>query len=346
MMGWSSSGADHELGKLWSSLEELSADRPQRTIELSSPNDYYGHAATLKRYSGLPAGSQLPASVVHGLRFDGGFWEYDFAPFHCMGFVASPWHVQGLRGKVEHDLRAVGPLIHYAEGLWTEEQLSAVRAALGRILLVYPVHSTHWVDTDYDVEAFCSEVDAAATGFDSVVVCMYWKDVLRGVHRRYEARGYRCVTNGHIYDLQFLQRQRSLLEACAGVLTNGIGTHVGYAVHLGKPVQVLPSQVTRSARGPGRVTRSTFADAIRREIAQGFSASPVCVTEQQRALADQYWGFCSALSRAEMRHLLEEAQSQRREKFFCLDLREEVAACVRIARKRLQELKTHVTGRP
>jgi hypothetical protein len=326
------------LHELCNEIFSLACDRPQNTKEPHWPNDYYGHATLLKKYAGFPAARPLPVSVVHGLRFDGRVWKYDFSELHTTGFVASPWHVDGLRGQVEIDVLAVGPLIHYAVGLWNAEQLAAVRGKLGRILLVYPVHSTHWVDTDYDASRFCAQIEAAAANFDSVVVCLYWRDVLRGRHREYMARGFLCVTNGHMFDVQFLERQRSLMEACSGLLTNGMGTHVGYAVYLGKPVQLLLSDVSYSVRGPGTIVESDSADRIIRKFAAVFAAGPLVLSQDQRDLAGFYWGFGSERSVVEMAQLFEESEKQRRLRHKCLDLREEFNVCTRIVRERYREL--------
>ena len=72
---------------------------------------------------------------------------------------------------------AVGPLISYAAPLVSLEEIETLRGELGRVLLAFPVHSTHHINADYNINLFCAEVLRIGKGYDRVLVCLGWKDV-------------------------------------------------------------------------------------------------------------------------------------------------------------------------
>lgn len=301
------------LDQLVSDCEALASDRPQVTAEKHGPNDFYGHAAMLKAYAGWPAHRPLPLYIQHGVRFDLGCWARDALPEHRMGFVPSQWRVDALSGRVEQRLVPVGPYLHYSPPLWDPAETEAAARGAGRLLLAYPAHSTHWINTDYDVGVFCAQINALRPRFDSVLVCLYWKDILRGVHRRYGAEGFRCVTAGHIYDPKFMPRQRSILEAGAAVLTNQLGSHVGYAIHLGKPVQLLHAEVVQTAEKTRMLEQSTAKTRLDVDrFRAAFAPPPEGITSAQLELIEKYWGLSAVKNPMEIRSVLEVAERRRR----------------------------------
>ena len=59
-------------------LYELAKDRPNSTIELHTPNDFYGHAAVLKQYAKFPSNYRIKAAIEHGpIIIDEYVWDSD-----------------------------------------------------------------------------------------------------------------------------------------------------------------------------------------------------------------------------------------------------------------------------
>jgi hypothetical protein len=317
----------------------LAADRSQNTVEPHFPNDYYGHAEVLKAYVGMSLSERLPVSIMHGIRFSGETWAHDFWRLHRIGFVFSPLHAKQMTPKVRQTLVPVGPMILYAQGFWDNSEMEEVRKRYGRILLVYPTHSTHWVDALYNIEEFCKHIEQHATSYDTVIVCLYWKDILRGMYRSYEEKGWLCVTNGHMYDTSFMRRQRSLLEASSAVLTNWVGTHVGYSVALNKPVRVLPLKCWHTSNEGQRIDRGDLNKIVSGEIADAFSGKIDSITPRQRELVNLQWGLDSHKSRTEMGQLIFQADASRRAEFPLVDLREDFQVGRREFWRRIRERK-------
>ncbi len=326
-----------KLAQWIADLPALAADREQETPERHPPNDFYGHATTIKACTGLPPRSSLGLYIQHGVRYDLSYWERDFSPEHRAGLVPSQWRVEVLRSQLDLTLHPIGPYIHYARPLWTPEEIARERAALGRTLLVFPAHSTHWIDSDYDISGFVDRLRREVAGFQTVLVCLYWKDALRGVARRYADLGLPCVTAGHIYDQLFLPRLRTLLELCDATLANEVGTHLGYSIHLGKPHQLMRSEVTRTSRDAKMLGESTARTRLDGDkFTAAFAPPPTEITPPQLELVEKYWGISSLRSPGELRAICSEAEQRRRTYFFTTLLPRRAAGFLRRASRRLR----------
>ncbi len=300
------------LDSLVASLPDLARDRAQETPEQHAPNDFYGHATMLKEFVGLPAADPLRLSIQHGIRLDRGHWLHDYHKEHRIGVVHSQWRAEVVAPQVQRRIVPIGPYIHYTQSLLTPEELADTRARLGRTLLVFPAHSTHWIDVDYNLDQFCQQLSAAAQGFQTTLICLYWKDVLRGMATEYTRRGFKCVTAGHMFDCDFMKRLRTYLELADATLANEVGSHLGYSLHLGKPHQLLPAQLTRSS---GNATRGAESSADKRlEIPRYFelfAGPPETITDEQRTFVGKYWGFADVKNAGQIQELIAEAAAQR-----------------------------------
>ena len=286
-------------------LDALSADRPPIGLETHPPNAYYGHADLLKRFCGWPVERPICVGIPHGVRFDDGFGPADFPECFPVCLVPSDARAEVLRAKLDRQFHAIGPMIHYAQSLLSAEDTAAVRARLGRTLLVFPTHSTHWVDTDVDQAAFFRLIEEWAEGFQTVLICVYWKDVLRGIAPAYRRAGWHCVTAGHIYDPLFLRRLRSLIELSDVTAANNLGTHLGCAVHFGKPCWLQTMPVQRIAKQPFRRIGIVRDEPVYQEV---FGSRNLVVSPPQRALVETLWGSAAVRTADEICALLEKGE--------------------------------------
>jgi hypothetical protein len=248
-------------------LNELCRDRPLVTPEIHTPNDFYGHATLLKRYAALPPRPPLKAVIEHGPFIDDFMWDHDARSALPLVLCSSDHRVQRHTG-LRHGARravAIGPLTAYV----TADARS--RPSDGRRRLVaFPAHSTHHVEARYEVDAFSEALARTPGHWDEIWVCLYWRDVLRGLAGAFRERGFSVVSAGHMYDRQFLHRLVSILSAAELVVTNEMGSHVLYAVHEGRPVWIVSDEVTYVA------DRST--------LSRDHSASPEYQRQQLRAV--------------------------------------------------------------
>ena len=291
------------------SLETLSAERKLVTPEWHPATDFYGHAALFKRFAGRHPSRSLRVSIEHGLRFNTSYWVGDYSAGQTVAFVASKWRRQVVQGRVDKVIHPVGPYIHYAPGLYPAEDVARVCQKMGKTLVVFPSHSTHWIDSDYDTGAFCRRLQRERDRFETILVCLYWKDVLRGTHRVYQEAGFTCVTAGHMFDPDFLPRLRSLIEVADATVSNSIGTHLGYCLYLGKPHQIIRMDITLTCEQDECSKQSLVFKNLDVDLFyELFSAAPEKITEAQWALANKYWGFESVRSPLQIRLWMEQAE--------------------------------------
>lgn len=144
---------------------------------------------------------------------------------------------------LKHILK-VGPYIHYAKELLAEYEYRDLKEKNGKILLVFPFHSIDGVFSDFDSNEFIEIIEQKRKGFDTVFVCLYFKDIQLGRAKAYADKGYAVITAGHINDAFFLSRLKSIIQLSDYIISNGVGSHIAYGLYLNKKVQLFRQETT------------------------------------------------------------------------------------------------------
>lgn len=283
-------------------------------IERVIDNNMYGQAYAFRQY--MQHHRPLNAYIEHGL-FWGGMIHADEYHWHVPTYITfSPLRKADILAKgIQKKVVPIGPYIHYATSLLDHDEMAELKRKLGRVLLVFPSKSIPNIQSSFDADAFVQEVDRMAKEFDSVLISLYYLDAARPENiQRYQARGWHIVTAGHKYDQFFLSRQRSLIELADATLSNEVGTHVGYCIHLNKPHYLFQQKLERigsSAAELQRELRLYDADedarrnAEKEEVAQAFAFNQAFdITPEQRLIVDKYWGSSSVMDVDSMRSAL------------------------------------------
>jgi hypothetical protein len=296
-----------EGGAFHSSAERRAFFSPgERELEPSS--HHYGHDVQLKRHAGLPLiGPPLPWLLEHGLKVSATATFERPQPwargYLCMGPRRAGW----LRERFGHPAMAIGPWIHYARPLLPAEEIRQLRAELGSTLLVVLAHSWDQVERRMDLNDCVAAVAATARAGDyrRVIWLRHWKDPQpQGL-----PPGWIVACNGHRANPWFLDALRTLLELSDGLVSNAFGTHLGYAVALGKRLHWIPVGVDQdlsSLTGPkAEEERQEWRERERlsRELVErlaGGEAGEGAVV----ALLNPYWGFDAVRSPGELREVV------------------------------------------
>ena len=190
--------------------------------------------------------------------------------------------------NLKRNIIAVGPYILGAEPFYTEEKRTELKNKYGKILLVYPAHSIDIVTANYDIQQLLAEIDRHKDSFDSVFICLHWLDMNNESRRKqYEESGHILVCNGKPSDPMFLSRQRDLMELSDMVMTNALGTHVGYAVCLNRPVYFFNQEITLK----GDTTLQTEKTiSIENQFKKAFGKFSFTITQEQLDLVYPIWG--------------------------------------------------------
>lgn len=296
-------------------LFALSEDRVLVTKELHQSNDYYGHASIIKKYVGLSNDYVIKAAIEHGMMWQDFIWEVDLnAPFPTI-IVYGPGRYQAYRKFPSRVIIPIGPYIAYSPHYLDKQTLEKEKKRLGKMLLAFPLASTHYIEFNYDIKAYCKELEDMSKDFDSIGICLYWKDILTGKGDIFLKYGFECFTAGHMFDPLFLSRLKSIIELSTVTTSNHVGTYLGYSVYMGRPFWLT---------NPGEVNISKPINIIDDETPMSWSAFPQFskpfsarhgdISVNQMEVVDRYWGLSNIKSVEEMEKIIKEAEESYKRK--------------------------------
>lgn len=277
-------------------------------IEDYAPNDFYGHATIYKKYCGFPVVFPIRATIQHAAFFGNYMWNQDLIHFKksiCWG--ENYKNVLISHGK--ESCHVVGAPFIYEDSFFDIHELDKLKSEFKKTLLVFPSHSTHYVDCDYDLIEFTNWIVSTrdSNGFDTVLVCMYWKDILKGTHLEYIKSGFKVVTAGHIFDINFTARLKSIFILSDAFVSNKIGSYVGYGLSLGKPFKLFDGDVKLSGDSEGNREMGIFLEDESYILLKSLcrDSDLFHVNEKVVAIVEKYWGRLKPLSKGDLRKIIE-----------------------------------------
>ena len=284
----------------------ICADRPLRTREIHKQNDFYGQAAVLKRYAGLPQSYRLKGVLEHGIVLDYLLCSQERDALLPMIFSSSARRAAIQRRHTSKRAVPIGFGYLYAMRLM-EAQFPAIAEADRRGTLVFPCHSTHTIRASFDHDDYARRLAALPERFQPAVVCLYWKNFLAGEAEAYVRRGLAVVSAGHIYDPDFLLRSHDVARRFRYACANKIGTHLFQTVASGCRFFFLPSgDITWDvpAHEQPNIGRDKPGFAEAEAEAELLFAEPVDeITAAQRDFVDRLLGTADMKTAAELRNI-------------------------------------------
>jgi hypothetical protein len=294
-------------------LLALTQDRPLRTPEIHTPNDFYGHASLLKHYAGLPQNYPLKLIVEHGPHIPGDrAWTVDLnanLPIYC---VSSDAARQSRQKQIQNKyVCAIGPLIAYANLISFPEELTEIKDKLGKNLLIFPSHSTHHIEAIYNEQLMLKDILDISKDFNSVTICSYWKDFNKERFDMFKSVDFYCTSAGHIYDNTFLNRLLTYLLLSDAVLCFDFSTAFIYAFYLNKFVMLLPLKDFKVS-GQQKYLNERSPSPIPSKAAKYFKefTSRSSCSVAQYDLLDQCGGFDNVKTRQNMYNLIIKAEER------------------------------------
>ena len=283
--------------------------------------DLYFIGKTLKEYAGFPDDYEIKALIEHAAQLSD-YTDYGFQAHPSLpSIVLSSFRVSVIESVTGNNgAYAVGPYIVYAKHALSDEKLEAEKERLGRNLLVFPAHSIRGLQATYDIDTFCEQIKEIATEYDSVRICLFWKDVLLGTAEKYEKYGFEVVTAGHFYDPMFMPRLKSIIETSTMTMSNKLGTYIGYCVYFNKPHLLLNTEVEMgkiSCDGEefaeiqynaSNKMRSKLKNENIDLIYELLSKNKELITEDQYNHLNKYWGFNQVKTPNQLRKILLETE--------------------------------------
>jgi len=196
------------------------------------------------------------------------------------------------KGKLDKNIITVGPYILYANHFKSEIELASIKKKMGKVLLVFPSHSSPGEVTEYNLAEFLKEVDRVAQYFDSVLVSLYWLDVRRKYDKPYIKRGYKVVCSGIRSDRWFLSRQKDLFWLADVSMSNDIGTHIGYSIAMGVPHYLYKQKIKLISNAAEYSFDKCNQNRLREynEMIESFGSLSFSITDEQISVVKKYWG--------------------------------------------------------
>lgn len=183
--------------------------------------------------------------------------------------------------------------------------------------MVFPAHSTHHNIAYFNIDKHCAKIKALGKDFDSIRICLYWKDILRGFDKAYSKHGFECVTAGHIFDPMFLPRLKTIIDISTVTTSNQLGSQVGYCIALDKPHFLDPEEIEYTGKPGIPMTKicdySNHSDIL--EVLRTFNEFRMDISTKQHEVAGTYWGISEHRSVDEMKLLIEMTEAIYKERF-------------------------------
>lgn len=278
------------------------------TNELHPPNDWYGHAKNFKNFLGLPQKYQFKFIIEHGTCITDETVKIDLET-NLPSFITYSKRRASVFKQYKDYVYSIGPFIHYAPDLLTSEEFSQEKKRLRKNLLFFPMHSTLDTNCNFDIIDLCKTIKKIGKNFNTIRVCLYWIDVLKGLNKIYQDFGFEVITAGHILDPNFLSRLRSIIKLASYTASNGISSHVAYCIFFKKPHYIFPQKLNFSGNSHEIIIKSVYMKSHPyREVRQAFSKPYNNITNRQYALVNKYWGLSESRSKQEFLNIVYETE--------------------------------------
>ena len=277
--------------------------------EIFRANIYYGISNNLKKYSNY--NDKLECCIEHGLFF-GDFLNYNEAINSGLPTLITFGEKRKeilRKNNSKKIIIEIGPYIHYAMPLLSEEEIEKERKNNGKTLLVFPAHSIDDSQTDYNINQFIDYIEKIKKehNFKTVIVCLYFRDIELGKYKIYTE--YIICSAGRREDKLFLSRQKTYLLLSDYVISNSVGTHVGYSIFLKKPQTIFKQRITYNATSKDTHNISnTKLDSFKRqkeELYDVFANYNENITNKQIEVCNKYFGLDKIKTPEELHYIFE-----------------------------------------
>lgn len=217
-------------------------------------SEFYGIKEIILDYAKLPRFLPLPVAVQHGWQRFAHAFEASARPPEI--WVWSPRLAKELEAFYPAKrIRIVGSFFYYLM-----EKMKAelpVKTAQGSICI--PPHSSHLAKTEYSLERFIEFLDQMGSELKPITVMLYYLDMDECTVNMYEKAGFKVVSNGTLYDDNFLRNFITHVYDKKYCIYSDLGSGVLYASELGLVPVRIDVQSTVINRGNIHITNEMLS---------------------------------------------------------------------------------------
>ena len=284
--------------------QELSKPIPYYPLEKMRDSNYYGYAMALRKYAHL---DKINAALEHGIYLANRIGTAQRYRTTRRVITMSNNRVESFKlHNLNKPILAIGPYIHYAEPLLSQEELAAMKQSLGKVLLVMPVHAAKGTPVFYNYQVLLDFIEKIKNEYDTVLVCIHFRDILNNIESAhiYEKKGYKIVCAGNEYDYNFARRLRSIIMLADYVVSNSHGTNTGFCTYLRKPQTIVYDKDIVKIHNSYTSEVKKIRDKQVREIEDAFTDYSPVITEYQLSVVEKYFGISLIKSPDKLREAL------------------------------------------
>lgn len=189
---------------------------------------FYGIGRTLLAYAGLPAFLPFPVALQHG-------WQRHAHAFEASANPPEIW-VWSPRMAAEMEafypakrIRVIGSFFCYLK----PQMINLLPEVEKRGSICIPPHSSHSATTEYSSVDFARRLAELGDEYKPITVMLYYLDVNSATVEMYERLGFNVVTNGALFDEDFLKRFICNVYDKRYCVFSDLGTGVVFAADMG-----------------------------------------------------------------------------------------------------------------
>lgn len=264
----------------------------------------YGALYQIKKFAEIETNILLnKCTFEHGFNFRKAVCQIEVMHHVSHILTFSPFREEVINSLTDITPIAIGPYIAYAENYRSEEFIENVKKKTGRVLLVMPSHSIRGIDADYNIKQFIRQIESDRSRFDTVMVCMYFQDIIKGLWKPYEEMGYCIVSAGNPGSQYFLSRLKYIMSLSDAVIMNAATTGMIYAMHLNLPIKLVHQQINYNVSCRNNAYELEVENQLERTY-ELFSGNEFALTKEQIEFGNYVFGLESIKSKEKMKKLL------------------------------------------
>lgn len=221
-------------------------------IDLSGNGTLYGHSKTIKDFLGLhPKHIFYDVHIQHGVyleSFEASVLDKYVKKIVVMSdFMANNINSNlTLKEQQTKKTIVVGPIINYAKKIYPEKRFNKIKFDLGKTLVVFLPHArftngefVYLNNLIYTPDRVHQSLKRYNKSYDTIIICNHVDSSSNEKRNDFIRLGYKYVVAGSPNDMNFLSRQRTIMELADHSVSYSISTHVGYFVSLGISHEII-----------------------------------------------------------------------------------------------------------
>ncbi|MDQ8004316.1 MAG: hypothetical protein REI64_05910 [Pedobacter sp.] len=281
---------------------QLLGDKPVKFYVPLHPipeSNLFGHISVFKKYLGNKS-NLLNIHVQHGVILGNLVQKIMKDSFATTIITYSKKRQDIIKLQTGKKVIAVGPYIQYSKSRLSPVEFKKLKETYGKTLLVFPAHSS--VDRtkiNFDQISLIDKINEIKErhAVKTVLINLFYSDCSKESVAFYEENGFKVCSAGYWLSENFLPNLRTILELSDLTMSNRVGTHVGYAVSLGKPHYIFKQRYHEDFIGKkgqedlAQVNEHQELEQIDSDrIEFNFTSDEFIITKEQQDIVEEFWG--------------------------------------------------------